>query len=141
MQISAIRLIDQAQHPEREHPAEDMREIDAERVCAAAVTTVTLPPRSGATPSASSTIAPMAATMNAAVSPRKKFIAPIAAPDLIARHRVLDRDGADRIGGADAERDDAEHDRDRSIGGIAGFQASSASAAIEHARPIIGTRL
>ena len=80
MRMKRDQAGDQAHHPEREHTAEDMREIDAERVCRRRAHDGDVPPRSGATPSVASRMAPMTATMNAAVSPRKKFIAPMAAP-------------------------------------------------------------
>ena len=46
-----------------------------------------------------------AATVNEAISARKKFIAPVMVPICAARHRILQRNHADRKCRAEAERE------------------------------------
>ena len=77
MRIKAIKLTTRHSTPSAKTPRKTCARSAPSTV---AVTTVPLPLRSSETTGAASTIAPMTATMNTAVSPRKKFIAPMAAP-------------------------------------------------------------
>src|SRR5262249_45928944 len=140
MRIKATRLAIRHRTPNANKPRKTCARSTPSAFAAVAVMTVTWPPRSGATPRVASRMAPMIATMNAAVSPRKKFIAPRAGPtwkrDTAFWSETVPAGEVVRMPNAPTLRTAATQ-----IGGVAGFHTRTESAAIEHERPTIGTRL